>query len=62
MIEYDPESLGECVGLTAVQATPAELQRALERTREAYKVIRLVPAPKRGEILRQIREALAAKV
>ncbi|KAI0752704.1 NAD-aldehyde dehydrogenase [Daedaleopsis nitida] len=42
-------------------ATPAELQRALDRTREAYKVLRLVPAPKRGEILGQIREALAAK-
>ena len=38
------------------------MRRALERTREAYKVIRSVPAPKRGEILRQIREALAAKV
>ncbi|KAI0827420.1 NAD-aldehyde dehydrogenase [Trametes gibbosa] len=42
-------------------ATPEELQRALERSREAYKVLRNVPAPKRGEILRQIREALAAK-
>ncbi|RDX52593.1 NAD-aldehyde dehydrogenase [Lentinus brumalis] len=42
-------------------ATPAEVERALERSREAYKVFRTVPAPKRGEILRQIREALAAK-
>ncbi|CDO74597.1 hypothetical protein BN946_scf184586.g2 [Trametes cinnabarina] len=43
------------------QATPAELRRALERSREAYNVFRDVPAPKRGEILRQIREALAEK-
>ena len=34
----------------------------MERSREAYKFFRNVPAPKRGEILRQIREALAAKV
>ncbi|KAF9476090.1 NAD-aldehyde dehydrogenase [Pholiota conissans] len=42
-------------------ATPEELHVALERTREAYTQFRLVPAPRRGEILRQIREALAAK-
>ncbi|RDB23697.1 Alpha-aminoadipic semialdehyde dehydrogenase [Hypsizygus marmoreus] len=42
-------------------ATPQELHEALARTREAYTVFRNVPAPRRGEILRQIREALAAK-
>ncbi|KAI0649952.1 NAD-aldehyde dehydrogenase [Trametes meyenii] len=42
-------------------ATPSELEKALVRSREAYQVFRNVPAPKRGEILRQIREALAAK-
>ncbi|OBZ76139.1 Alpha-aminoadipic semialdehyde dehydrogenase [Grifola frondosa] len=42
-------------------ATPQELQRALDRSREAYMFFRSVPAPRRGEILRQIREALAAK-
>ncbi|KAI1787278.1 NAD-aldehyde dehydrogenase [Ganoderma leucocontextum] len=42
-------------------ASPAEVERALARSREAYKVVRSVPAPKRGEILRQIREALAVK-
>ncbi|TFK29573.1 succinate-semialdehyde dehydrogenase [Coprinopsis marcescibilis] len=42
-------------------ASPAEVQEALARTREAYVTFRNVPAPKRGEILRQIREALAAK-
>ncbi|KAI0299436.1 NAD-aldehyde dehydrogenase [Multifurca ochricompacta] len=42
-------------------ASPAELHGALERTREAYVYLRSVPAPRRGEIIRQIREALAAK-
>ncbi|EAU84047.2 succinate-semialdehyde dehydrogenase [Coprinopsis cinerea okayama7 len=42
-------------------ASPSEVQEALARTREAYVQFRNVPAPKRGEILRQIREALAAK-
>ncbi|KAI9463977.1 NAD-aldehyde dehydrogenase [Lactarius psammicola] len=42
-------------------ASPAELHAALERTREAYVYFRSIPAPRRGEIIRQIREALAAK-
>jgi hypothetical protein len=45
-----------------VQASPAELHGALERAREAYVYLRSIPAPKRGEIIRQIRVALAAKV
>jgi aldehyde dehydrogenase family 7 member A1 len=44
------------------QATPAEFHDLIEKTREAYHDFRMVPAPRRGEILRQIREALAAKV
>jgi len=44
------------------QASPAEFHAALERTREAYVYFRSIPAPRRGEIIRQIREALAAKV
>ncbi|KAF8240959.1 NAD-aldehyde dehydrogenase [Tricholoma matsutake] len=42
-------------------ATPQELHEALGRTREAYRMFRNVPAPRRGEIVRQIREALATK-
>ncbi|KAF8497571.1 NAD-aldehyde dehydrogenase [Russula emetica] len=42
-------------------ASAAELHGALERTREAYVYFRSIPAPKRGEIIRQIRVALAAK-
>ncbi|KIM92238.1 hypothetical protein PILCRDRAFT_57516 [Piloderma croceum F 1598] len=43
-------------------AEPQELHEALDKTREAFISFRTVPAPQRGEILRQIREALAAKV
>ncbi|KAI0088909.1 NAD-aldehyde dehydrogenase [Irpex rosettiformis] len=42
-------------------ASPQELQIALEKSQEAFEFFRAVPAPKRGDILRQIREALAAK-
>ncbi|KAF7440052.1 hypothetical protein PC9H_000394 [Pleurotus ostreatus] len=42
-------------------ATPQELHEALEKTREAYVFFRNIPAPRRGELLRQIREALGAK-
>ncbi|KAJ7757006.1 NAD-aldehyde dehydrogenase [Mycena metata] len=42
-------------------ASPEELHVALSKSREAYNFFRSVPAPRRGEILRQIREAVAAK-
>ncbi|KAI6145038.1 NAD-aldehyde dehydrogenase [Pisolithus tinctorius] len=42
-------------------ATPDELREALEKSKDAHIILRKVPAPIRGEILRQIREALAAK-
>ncbi|KAL5514869.1 hypothetical protein ACEPAG_2185 [Sanghuangporus baumii] len=42
-------------------ASPQEMQTTLSKTREAFQTFRDVPAPKRGEILRQIREALARK-
>ncbi|KAI0317811.1 NAD-aldehyde dehydrogenase [Amylostereum chailletii] len=42
-------------------ASPQELQGALDRSRDAYKILRNMPAPRRGEIIRQIREALSAK-
>jgi len=45
-----------------VQATPAEFHETIARTREAYTILRSVPAPRRGEILRQIRQALSTKV
>ncbi|KAH9974235.1 NAD-aldehyde dehydrogenase [Lactifluus volemus] len=42
-------------------ASPVELHEVLEKAREAYVYFRSVPAPRRGEVIRQIREALAAK-
>lgn len=42
-------------------ASPEDLRETLAKARDAYKVFRNVPAPRRGEIIRQIREALAAK-
>ncbi|KAG8716772.1 hypothetical protein FRC08_008827 [Ceratobasidium sp. 394] len=42
-------------------ATPSETRRSLERSREAYLFIRNMPAPRRGELIRQIRVALAEK-
>ncbi|KAF9530542.1 NAD-aldehyde dehydrogenase [Crepidotus variabilis] len=42
-------------------ASPQELHETIEKSRAAYRQFRNVPAPRRGEILRQIREELAAK-
>ncbi|KAH8104450.1 NAD-aldehyde dehydrogenase [Phellopilus nigrolimitatus] len=42
-------------------ASQKETQDAVARAREAYLHFRQVPAPRRGDILRQIREALAAQ-
>ncbi|KIJ04875.1 aldehyde dehydrogenase, partial [Paxillus involutus ATCC 200175] len=42
-------------------ASPRELHETLEKSKEAHLFLRKLPAPRRGEILRQIREALAVK-
>ncbi|KAF8752156.1 aldehyde dehydrogenase family [Rhizoctonia solani] len=42
-------------------ATPAETQQAIDRAHDAYVSIRNMPAPRRGELIRQIRVALAEK-
>jgi aldehyde dehydrogenase family 7 protein A1 len=42
-------------------ASPREVLQALEKSKEAHLFLRKIPAPRRGEVLRQIREALAAK-
>ncbi|KAF8323695.1 NAD-aldehyde dehydrogenase [Clavulina sp. PMI_390] len=54
-------STGEVLARVST-ATPEELERTIELSREAYKTLRAIPGPRRGEILRQIREALASKV
>lgn len=48
--------------LMKIKGTPEELQHALMKSREAYLQYRHVPAPRRGEIVRQIRQAIADKV
>lgn len=50
------------VGLIPEQASPRELREALDKSKEAYIFLRKLPAPQRGDVLRQLREALAAKV
>src|SRR5437660_1750787 len=39
-------------------ATPAEYERTIQRAQEAFRVWQAVPAPKRGEIIRQLGNAL----
>ena len=48
---------GETVG-TVTEATEAEYEKVIQKAEEAFKEWRLVPAPKRGEVVRQIGEAL----
>lgn len=38
-----------------------ETKQAIQATKKAGKILRAMPAPKRGEVVRQIREALAEK-
>ncbi|KAG8753427.1 hypothetical protein FRC11_007441 [Ceratobasidium sp. 423] len=42
-------------------ATPVEAQKAINSAREAYVSIRNTPAPRRGDLIRQIRVVLAEK-
>lgn len=42
-------------------ATPEQMSQVVAEARKAYEVFRQVPAPKRGEVLRQVREALDAR-
>lgn len=40
----------------------AETEEAIRKTKEASLVLRKMPGPKRGEVIRQIRGALESKV
>jgi hypothetical protein len=44
------------------QGTREETQAAITASKEASLLVRKMPGPKRGEIIRQIREAMDAKV
>lgn len=57
---YDP-STREAIAQTKT-ATIAELHATIAKMKDAGKMWREVPAPKRGEIVRQMREALAEKL
>ncbi|RXK41764.1 aldehyde dehydrogenase family 7 member A1 [Tremella mesenterica] len=52
---------GEILGRVTT-ATEEETRNALARTKEASLVVRKMPGPKRGEVIRQMREVLADKV
>ncbi|THU97639.1 NAD-aldehyde dehydrogenase [Dendrothele bispora CBS 962.96] len=60
VIESLCPTTGEVLGRVKT-GSPAEVENALGKTREAYKYFRNIPAPRRGEILRQIRDALSSK-
>src|SRR3954463_6009050 len=42
------------------QATEADYEKIIRKSQEAFKVWRMIPPPKRGEIVRQIGDALRA--
>ncbi len=44
------------------QATMAEYEETVQKTKEAWKIWADIPAPKRGEIVRQIGDALRKKI
>ena len=48
---YSPVD-GKLIG-KVIMSTPADYQRAMEKATEAFKTFRLMPAPQRGEIVRQ---------
>lgn len=51
---------GQVIG-KVTSATAEQVSAVIQEAREAYKAFRHVPAPKRGEVLRQVREALDAQ-
>ena len=53
VVESFSPSDGELIA-TVNQATAADYREVVEKTKDAFKVWRMVPAPKRGEIVRQI--------
>jgi len=63
-VSCNPLFAGGHIPTTFVRrAEPQELHNALDKNKGGiYFVQNCFPAPQRGEILRQIREALAAKV
>lgn len=59
LTSYDPAT-GEVIGKVAA-ASDKDVQQVLAKCREAFEQWRTVPAPKRGEVLRDIGNALRGK-
>lgn len=54
-------STGSVLGYVQ-EASKEDLEEALKKSRDAYKLWREVPAPRRGEVLRRIRGAMEGKI
>ncbi|KAI9503775.1 Aldehyde/histidinol dehydrogenase [Coemansia spiralis] len=61
VVETVNPATGEVLGAVQ-QANAKDLNETLERAASAAKQWRMVPAPKRGEVVRQMRNALAEKI
>jgi aldehyde dehydrogenase family 7 protein A1 len=61
VIDSIEKATGESMARVAT-GSASDCEAAIARTRAAYKQWRLLPAPKRGDIVRQIRSALADNV
>lgn len=58
VLESTEKATGEVLARVST-GSAEDAEQAMERTREAYKEWRMVPAPKRGEVMRKIRVKLA---
>ncbi|KAJ2510600.1 Alpha-aminoadipic semialdehyde dehydrogenase, partial [Coemansia sp. RSA 1937] len=61
IVESVNPATGEVIGAVQ-QANLSDLNQTLDNASQAAKIWRSVPAPKRGEIVRQMRNALFAKI
>lgn len=59
LVSYSPID-GSAIA-TVIQATETDYEAVMQQAQEAFRHWRMMPAPKRGEIVRQIGEALRAK-
>lgn len=61
VVESHCPTTGEVIARVQT-ATPEETRAAIAKSAEAARAVRNMPGPKRGEVIRQIREALNDKV
>ncbi|KAJ2725576.1 Alpha-aminoadipic semialdehyde dehydrogenase [Coemansia sp. Benny D115] len=61
IVETRNPATGEILGAVQ-QASASDLDKAIAKAEEAARHWRMVPAPRRGEIVRQMRGAIAAKI